>query len=495
MKRKASVLLLLAALGAWSSPASAGNYMSGAFNKPPEGASMGPRYAPEASNYIGPYGQPVPITAPAEYQAPTGADYARAMMMQQGLPPDVIQRAFGTPGGGMNPYQLTSGCGPANCGPGGMGGPGPGLAAGAMPPSPAMVIGPPGATAGIGSLSGGAGHGPGSSYGTYRTEVRFVGPAGMKISWYAPRADGAAGFTPQYLEAPARYNFIQAAIYRLKLSDIPNRAGVELYPTLEVVPANAKTCTFLAHAAVPVNFTEEDFEQIAAGNFIVKVIYLPDPQFQDLAATGPDEVVSSRLEPGVDPIIEAKRRGSILAIVRLGNIDLEAPNTPAMDAPPQMPGGGHGMPHGPGAMGLPPGAMGMMPPGMMPPGMMPPGMMPPGMMPPGMMPPGMMPPGMMPPGMGMPAPGKTPPAANTVPVSPSPANNAAPVVPTPLRPGTAPAPAPFKVSQAPAPATTTTVQPATGMTASDTPPSTPASTTSRFTPRSSLIDLLGSPTK
>src|SRR5262249_33949924 len=101
----------------------------------------------------------------------------------------------------------------------------------------------------------------------------------------------------------------------------------------EVLPATAKTATFLAHSAVPISFTEEDFEQVAAGNFVVKVIYLPDPQFQDLAATGPDEVVSSRLEPGVDPIIEARRRGTILAVIRLGNIDLEAPDTPAMDAP------------------------------------------------------------------------------------------------------------------------------------------------------------------
>ena len=114
---------------------------------------------------------------------------------------------------------------------------------------------------------------------------------------------------------------------------------------------------------MPISFTEEDFEQVAAGNFVVKVIYLPDPQFQDLASTGPDEVVSSRLEPGVDPIAEAHRRGSILLVVRLGNIDLEAPNTPAMDAP---------SPYQQKVM-LPPAMMmgnGMMPPGMMPPGMM-----------------------------------------------------------------------------------------------------------------------------
>src|SRR5262249_4360977 len=156
-----------------------------------------------------------------------------------------------------------------------------------------------------------------------------------------------------------------------------------------------KTSTFLAHSAVPISFTDEDFEQVAAGNFVVKVIYLPDPQYQDLAATGPDEVVSSRLEPGVDPILEAKRRGSILAIVRLGNIDLEAPNTPSMDAPDahtvramqqqmmmrSMMAGMGGMPGMPGMM---PGGMN---PGMMPPGMTMPGGMPMGM--PGGMPNGM----------------------------------------------------------------------------------------------------------
>ncbi|MGL4550018.1 MAG: hypothetical protein ACRC33_02425, partial [Gemmataceae bacterium] len=246
---------------------------------------------------------------------------------------------------------------------------------------------PVGAVAGVGMLTGQA-----APYTIGRTQIRFVGPGGMKISWYAPKPDGRPGFTQQYLEAPARYNFLQSSIYRLKVSDIPNRAGVELYPTLEIVPSNAKTATFLAHSAVPVSFTEEDLEQVAAGNFVVKVVYLPDPQYQDLAATGPDEVVSSRLEPGVDPIIEARRRGSILAVVRLGNGDLEAPNTPAMVAPdPNAP------------------KPGMMPGMMMAPGMMPPGggMMPPGggMMPPGMMMPpggGMMPPGMMPPGGGMP---------------------------------------------------------------------------------------------
>ena len=236
-------------------------------------------------------------------------------------------------------------------------------------------------------------------------------------------ANGQPGFGGEYLTAPGRYNFLQAAIYRLKLTDIPQRAGLDLYPTLEVVPVNAKTATFLAHSSVPVSITEEDLNQVAAGNFLVKVIYLPDPQFQDLASTGAEEIISSRLEPGVDPVAEALRRGSILLIVRLGNILLELPNTPAMDAPSPfaarqgMPGG----PMGPAMAGMPPGMGGPgMPPGMGGPGM-PPGMGGPGM-PPGMMPgptgptppfgltgnpnQGMVPPGMVP--SAPTAPGKVP---------------------------------------------------------------------------------------
>jgi hypothetical protein len=196
---------------------------------------------------------------------------------------------------------------------------------------PAMGGGgyPPGVVAGVGAITAPAQ----DRFPTKRTEVRFVAPTGMKVSWYAPSPDGRQGFTTQSLDAPFNYNFAQAAVYRLKLSHIANRPGVELYPTVEVVPSNLKTDPFLAHSAVPLSFTDEDFEQVVAGNYVVKVVYLPEPQFQDLVVTGPDEIVSSRLEPGVDPVAEAARRGNILLIIRVGNINLEAPNTPPMDAP------------------------------------------------------------------------------------------------------------------------------------------------------------------
>ncbi len=328
------------------------------------------------------YGRPVPMVQPYA-SAPPGAMAAQAMMANSvplsmvqmptpaGTPPlaapsptsGLMQAGAAMPAGaGSGVMQAGYGAPPLAApnpipnGPGTISPPGVPFAPPGIPPN--MGRGPmqagfvaplPGVVAAEGGPPVAGPAGP------KRTEVRFAGPAGMKVSWYGIAANGQPGFGTNQIEVPGRYNFLQAAIYRLKLSDIPNRPGVDLYPTLEVVPSSHRTDAFIAHSAVPVYFTEDDFDQVAAGNFLVKVIYLPYPQYQDVAAAGIEEIVSTRLEPGVDPIQEACKRGSILLIVRLGNIDLEAPNTPAMDAP--GPNGGimgGGMCATPGIPGLPP---------------------------------------------------------------------------------------------------------------------------------------------
>ena len=48
-----------------------------------------------------------------------------------------------------------------------------------------------------------------------RTSVRFSEPLDMRISWYGPD-----GKSDTVLTTPARYNFAQGGIYRLKLSNI-----------------------------------------------------------------------------------------------------------------------------------------------------------------------------------------------------------------------------------------------------------------------------------
>jgi len=416
-----------------------GTYMSQVWNAPPVGggpggAHVGGYAAAGVPGVMGPRGEPV--TAMAPYNSVRTDEATAARMMSTSVPMDIFQQTLAKntqPGSGIVQAQAlmpAQACAPGNM-PGfeanpsfslGIGTGGcPGAVPGCAMPGGTPGNYPPGAVAAVGTAnSRGA---PGAPQ---RTEVRFVGPAGMKISWFAPTPDGRAGFTTQYLEAPGRYNFMQAAIYRLKLSDIPLRPGVELYPTLEVVPANQRASAFLAHSAVPVTFTEEDFEQVAAGNFVVKVIYLPDPQFQELAAAGTEEIISTRLEPGADPILEAQRRGSILLVIRMGNVDQEAPNTPPLDNP--------------GANFPPQAMMPTMPPGMA--GSMPPGM--PGSMPPvgptAPTGPGMTPGATGPTSPSMPAPGPSvPPYLRSGPGLPMPSDPHTPPATTPVTPPTGPA--------------------------------------------------------
>ncbi|HJZ92923.1 MAG TPA: hypothetical protein VKE40_18760 [Gemmataceae bacterium] len=304
MKRTAAAFVLLAGLGGGCT--STPDKMS-ELNQ--FGKAMKPADAPML---VGPHGQPV---VPAAYtRGPKDEGIVRAD--GRNLPNGGVVQASGT---GMGPIGHKAQGGPVATGEDGVPGfyPGQGIL-------PVPYQGPWGAVAAVGGLPPMGLAAPINA----RTSVRFAEPIDMQITWY-----GLGGLVDKPLITPARYNFAQGGIYRLKLSNIAGHAGIDLYPTLEVVPATAKTATYLAHSSVPVSFTDEDFEQVLAGNFLVKVIYLPDPVYQDLAAVaGPAEVISTRLEPGVDPIAEARRRGEILLIIRMGNIDLEKA-APPLDAP------------------------------------------------------------------------------------------------------------------------------------------------------------------
>lgn len=165
-------------------------------------------------------------------------------------------------------------------------------------------------------------YGAPSPLGGLSSQIAFVGPDGMMINWDVSEA---GMFDSEPLVVPGRKNFGQGALYRLKLTNIPGRAGVELYPTLEVGPTVARTAAYLAHNAIPVQFTEEDFDQVLGGNFVTKVIYLPNAEYQEIALAGVETLVSTRLDPGLDAITEASKRGAIMGIVRMGNKDLEVP--------------------------------------------------------------------------------------------------------------------------------------------------------------------------
>ena len=218
-----------------------------------------------------------------------------------------------------------------------------------IPPAQMLLEPGPGVGGpGPGVLSASAGHGGGgadaniAAYGPFgavrlqTVQVLFDRPEQLQVSW---DVSGVGMYDSSPLIVPGRQNFGQGGIYRLKISNIKGRPGISLYPTLEIGSASPRTSAYLAHAAIPIQFTQEDFDQVAAANYVTKVIYVPDPEYQELALAGVDTLVSTRLDPGVDPITEADRRGAILAILRIGNKDLQIPGTDAGLAAGALPAG------------------------------------------------------------------------------------------------------------------------------------------------------------
>jgi len=195
----------------------------------------------------------------------------------------------------------------------GVEGPGPGIIAPASY-EVAMAASAAEGGGGYGGYGGGLSMAPAS-------QVGFIGPDGMQVRW---DVSASGGFESEPLVSPARQDFPQGAIYRLKLTDIPGREGIELYPSLEIAPVTPRTAAYLAHNTVPFQLTDEDLDQVTTGNFVTKVVYLPDAEYQELAVAGVETLVSTRLDPGCDPVVEADRRGSILAVIRIGNKDLES---------------------------------------------------------------------------------------------------------------------------------------------------------------------------
>ena len=160
------------------------------------------------------------------------------------------------------------------------------------------------------------------------TQVKFIDPSaqpgGMSIGWRAGEA-----WADAQLYSGNRFDFPQNAVYQLKFSDfaIEGYEDLQLYPTLEVRGADPNTQEFLVHSVVPVAITKEDLRHVSSNNMITKVIYLPDPENQSRAIPGVETLTSMKLDPGIDPVQQAERLGTIMAVLRFGNKNMEMPTS------------------------------------------------------------------------------------------------------------------------------------------------------------------------
>jgi RNA polymerase sigma factor (sigma-70 family) len=151
-------------------------------------------------------------------------------------------------------------------------------------------------------------------------QVRIAGPVGMRVRLVPPSGQGDQG---PLVEAPGRVRLERGKLSGLKLTDVPNRPGVERFPTVEIPNGDEAAEAFVAKRAIPIAFSDEDFDRVNDGELVMKVVYLPTGK-KAVGRPGEPITLASYDDPGRDVIAEARRRGTILAVVRLGNIDLGA---------------------------------------------------------------------------------------------------------------------------------------------------------------------------
>ena len=127
------------------------------------------------------------------------------------------------------------------------------------------------------------------------------------------RASG--GFVPQPDQAPLR--LAVGHIYRFKLSEMPDRPGTELYPTVELLdrlhPPPGRESEF----PVPIDIEQTDIRRAAGDQLVTRVVYLEQPQLASpLSASDLRRAVTI---PGWrNALAEADLLGRPLAIVRIG---------------------------------------------------------------------------------------------------------------------------------------------------------------------------------
>lgn len=162
--------------------------------------------------------------------------------------------------------------------------------------------------------------------------VRFQGPEGLRVEVLDPPGEpvpigDGAGLTTVGLRV--------GPVYRLRLTNLPNAPGAELYPTLEVVghlhrPAEVDPGKY----PIRVVFSQLDLDDVVdRGRMIVKVVYLEDPELALPAALDKDEVASTDLIAGEDPLKVAAALGRAMAVVRLGARIPSAEDAPLNAAP------------------------------------------------------------------------------------------------------------------------------------------------------------------
>jgi uncharacterized repeat protein (TIGR01451 family) len=147
--------------------------------------------------------------------------------------------------------------------------------------------------------------------------VRFQGPPGLGVEVVAPAGSQVPIGDGQGL---LTIGLMRGLGYRLRLTNIPERPGAEVFPVIELVghlhrPENVDPGKY----PIRIEFTDEDLNDVVDhARLVTKVIYLEDPDQALPFRTAKDQVPVLTLNPTESPLRVATALGRAMAIVRIG---------------------------------------------------------------------------------------------------------------------------------------------------------------------------------
>jgi hypothetical protein len=147
----------------------------------------------------------------------------------------------------------------------------------------------------------------------YFQPVQLRGPKGSRISL------AVDGLFEKPQSDPVLAGMLIGQVYRVKVTQIPQNEGLEVFPSIEVInrlhPPPGQESRF----PIPVQFTQEELEMALAGRLVTRVIYLEDPDTALPVQDRPDWQRYHEVRATDNALQVADRLGRPVAIMRMGS--------------------------------------------------------------------------------------------------------------------------------------------------------------------------------
>jgi uncharacterized repeat protein (TIGR01451 family) len=142
--------------------------------------------------------------------------------------------------------------------------------------------------------------------------VEIKAPSGALISL------AAAGQFDESGQGSRKVGLLIGSVYRLRVSGIRLAAGLEVFPTVEIIDRTYAPIGMELRFPIPIELNQDDLRLALEGKFVTRVIYLENPRDALPVRENPQEQEWFDVKPGQDPLAVADALGRPVAILRMG---------------------------------------------------------------------------------------------------------------------------------------------------------------------------------